>query len=426
MIIRNTLLFVLAASIACLPGCGSGDASPGGQTAVSYRVSSPADQKIVRAKLAVTSDPTDAKSHIALAAAYLQKVRETGDYSINRLAYDSIEKAREIEPESFEADVLETQIHLSVHEFEKALLIASKLETSYPSSEAVLAAKTDALTELGRYPEAVDAAQKFVDTKPNASSYSRVAHLRSLYGDREGAIEARIMAAQMADPGDPETYAWYLSQVGSEYLLAGDDARAENAFDRALAALPDYHWALEGKGKALAARGLVGRALETYIKLISRAPSTNRLIYAGDLLWKLGSRPEAEMVYRCAVKYAGLADNDLHRIALHWADRGKNLNEAFRIASEDRKVNDDLAASDTLAWVLHKKGMDVQAKKEMTLAMRLGTRNALFYYHLGMIEMSLGNEREASKQLRRALETNPAFDLVQAEHARQALRALEG
>jgi len=55
--------------------------------------------------------------------------------------------------------------------------------------------------------------------------------------------------------------------------------------------------------------------------------------------------------------------------------------------------------------------------------LRLNTKDAVLLYHAGMIENALGNRSDAKKLLKRALDLNPAFDLLQAEIARKALAA---
>ncbi len=45
-------------------------------------------------------------------------------------------------------------------------------------------------------------------------------------------------------------------------------------------------------------------------------------------------------------------------------------------------------------------------------------------YHAGMIEQALGNRRDAAKHLQLALKINPSFDILQADVARQTLRAI--
>ncbi len=327
-------------------------------------IQTPADEQIKTARDLVNRMPEAAKYHVQLAAAILSKVRETGDYSLNRKAEESLKKALELDEENFDAQVLQTQIYLSEHNFREGLELAKKLESANPNSQAALAAMTDAQTELGLYDEAVKSAQKFVDLWPNSASYTRVAHLRSLHGDTAGAIEARQLAIRIADPADKEGLAWFHSELGKEYWNAGKLKEAENSFDKALEIFPDYHWALAGKGKALASRGEYDKAIDIYEKLLARVPQTDRAIFLGDLYKMTGRAEVAQKIYEEAVRREReSSEGDMHRIAMFWADHDINLDEALDVARQDRAQNNDLLASDTLAWCLYKKGRYAEAKK---------------------------------------------------------------
>lgn len=58
----------------------------------------------------------------------------------------------------------------------------------------------------------------------------------------------------------------------------------------------------------------------------------------------------------------------------------------------------------------------------MARALSLGTRDAILFYHAGMIERSLGHRIAARDALTRALAANPWFP--QAALARDALESL--
>ncbi len=79
---------------------------------------------------------------------------------------------------------------------------------------------------------------------------------------------------------------------------------------------------------------------------------------------------------------------------------------------------------DAYAWALHVNGHDRVALRHLDSAERLGTRSALFAFHRGMVQRSLGDRAAAVASLREALAINPAFNPVFATQARQALRAL--
>jgi len=421
----SIFLLILAIITGAGTACVQQKAAP--VTVSANETQSPADEQIKKAGELVNKMPELAKYRVQLAAAILSKVRETGDYSLNRRAEESLGKALEIEPENFDAQILQTQIYLSEHKFREGLDLAKKLESANPNSQAVLAAIVDAQTELGLYDEAVKSAQKFVDLRPNSASYTRVAHLRALHGDVAGAIEARQLAVRIADPGDKEGLAWFNSELGKEYLNVGKFKEAESSFDKALEIFPDYHWALAGKGKILAGRGEYDKAIEIFEKLTGRVPQTDRAIFLGDLYQITGKNEAAQRIYDEAVKREReSAASDMHRIALFWADHDTNLDEALEVAQQDRAKNSDLLASDTLAWCLYKKGRYAEAQSSISEALRLKSKNALFYFHKGMIENALDNKREAVRYLKLALATNPAFDLLQAETARQTLESLRG
>ena len=58
-------------------------------------------------------------------------------------------------------------------------------------------------------------------------------------------------------------------------------------------------------------------------------------------------------------------------------------------------------------------------------ARRLSTRDAMLFYHTGMIERALGNTRRASYFLAQALEINPQFHPTQPAEARAVLDSIE-
>jgi hypothetical protein len=58
-------------------------------------------------------------------------------------------------------------------------------------------------------------------------------------------------------------------------------------------------------------------------------------------------------------------------------------------------------------------------------ALALGTRNATFLFHAGMIELARGHHDDARRLLREALATNPYFSILHASTARRTLARLE-
>ena len=74
---------------------------------------------------------------------------------------------------------------------------------------------------------------------------------------------------------------------------------------------------------------------------------------------------------------------------------------------------------DVLAWALARNGRCDEALIYSRRALRLGTRDALKYFHRGMIERCLGDHASARDWFARALRLNPHFSLLWSPVARR-------
>jgi tetratricopeptide (TPR) repeat protein len=363
-----------------------------------------------------------AKNYNKIAADFIRKARETGDFSLNKNAENAIVKAIEIEPENFDSIKLKASLHLTFHRFAEALELGTKLDNENPNNSFVYGVLTDANVELGNYAEAIKFAQKMVDMKPNMSSYTRVAYLRSLHGDSVGAIESYKMAARIADPQDLEAQAWCNVHLGDEFYKIGKFIEAEKSYDTALQIFPNYAAAYVGKAKVRAVNNDNETAIRLFTEAQNRVPLTETVILLGDVYEKTGNADKAKQQYDLAeVIEQKFGTTDQRRVAQMWADNDTKLPEALAIAEREHANRKDIFTADIYAWCLYKNGKLTEAKNVMTEAMRLKTNDARFYYHAGMIEKGLGNKKEAKQLLELALKINPKFDLIQAEKAREEL-----
>jgi tetratricopeptide (TPR) repeat protein len=383
--------------------------------------------EIEAAQKLIQTAPDAASGYTRLAAAYIRAARRSGDFSLNAKAEAAVNKALEIEPQSLDAQKLRVSLMLTLHRFTEGRALAVELSQKYPRDAFFYGALTDANVELGKYEEAVQAAQKMVDLKPEMAAYARVAQVRSLYGDTAGAIEAITLAANVADPKDAEALAWCLTQLGAENYKIGDYTRAAAAFDAAMKILPDYHLALAGRGRTLAANGDFVNAIKFLQKSQDRVPLTETVISLGDVFLRDGSVEKARFQYQLAETIEQkLGDaSDQRRLALLWADADKNLDQAIAIARREYQARQDIYTADILAWCLYRTGEFVEAQATMKQALRLKTQDARLFYHAGMIEKALGNKKAAVEYLEKALKLNPAFDFVQAPIAKLALQELK-
>lgn len=388
-----------------------------------------ADRLISSAQAVIQKQPDDAKGYNLLCVAFMQKARETGDFGLNARAEEALKNSFRVAPDNYDGIKLQAKIQLSYHRFAEALQTAQRAQAINPRDSEIYGILVDALVELGDYKRAVDAAQTMVDLKPNTASYSRVSFLRSLHGDRKGAIEAMKMAIESANPQDLEGIAWCRVYLGDELMNYGKLNDAEREYDYALYLFPDYHLALAAKSRARYAAGDTDNAIAFYKRAIERVPLPDYVDALGDLYAKLGRADEAKQQYdqvEFIEKTGAVAGTYSRQLALFWADHDIRLDEALAVAQRERAERSDIFTSDVLAWSLYKKGRFDEAKTAMDEALRLGTRDPKLLYHAGMIAAATGDNQKGAEYLKQALAINPAFDILQADVAKEKLKALTG
>ncbi|HXD30952.1 MAG TPA: tetratricopeptide repeat protein [Pyrinomonadaceae bacterium] len=387
----------------------------------------PGDRNIKLAEARIRNLPNSPEGYNQLAAAYMQKARETGNFDFNSKAEALLNQSLQLDPHDSSTLTLHATLLLTFHRFREALEVAKRAQQFAPDNADLFGVMTDALVELGDYTEAVKAAQTMMNLRPDAAAYARASYLRALHGDIEGAIEAMQVAVKAASPSNAENAGWFRVHLGLEMLAAGKKVEGEREIDVALEILPNYHLALAAKGRARAAAGDFDQAIDFYKKAQQRVPLPETAIALGDLYTKVKKPAEAQRQYALVdfiERTSAVGSTYSRQLALFWADHDMKLDEALEIMQREREVRADIYTSDALAWCLYKKGQLSQAAAAIEQATRLGTRDARIFYHAGLIYDSLGDQRRASKYLKLALSLDPAFDLLQAGVARQKLDEL--
>jgi tetratricopeptide (TPR) repeat protein len=375
-------------------------------------------------------DPRDYISLTFLGEAFIRKGRETGDVSQYESAETALNKALAINPNYDGANAYLSAVRFVKHDFRGALNLANRLHADNPSALQPLATIGDAQLELGNYPDAETAYQQFLDRNPSPAVYSRVARLAWLKGDPDKAIQWMKQAvdetAELELSG--ENAAWYQFQLGELYFNTGHPEEAATLYNAALDSFHNYYLALAALGKVRAAQGRYAEAIGYYQRAVAIIPQPDFLAALGDLYAITGQMEQAQSQYG-TVQFIGklAAINQViynRQLALFDANHDQKLSEALDLASKEAAVRKDIYSDDTLAWALYKNGRAAEASTAMDQAMKLGTQDALLYYHAGMIDQSLGHRQQAQALLTKALALNPHFDLLQARIAQAMLDQL--
>jgi tetratricopeptide (TPR) repeat protein len=372
---------------------------------------------------AATAAGADEQRSVALRGLEaLGRYRATGDPSHFSVAEASLRRALALAPGDGLALTGLATLAAGRHDFRESLRLARRAVRAAPDAVAGYGALGDALLELGRYDEAFRAYDRMVALKPNLAGYSRIAYARELLGRPEAAIEAMELALDAAGPqGEPT--AWALVELGKLHFGVGRTDEAGRAFRAALVALPDYGTAYEWLARVEAARGRHARAIALQRRAVANVPLPHRVAQLGDLLAAAG-RPEAareQFALVAAIDRLQTANGvrtDLET-ALFRTDHGIRLRETLSLARKARADRPSILGDDALAWALARNGRCAEALGYSKRSLRLGTRDASFYFHRGMIERCLGHAAEARSWFARALTTNPHFSLRWSPTARR-------
>jgi pentatricopeptide repeat protein len=274
-----------------LTGCSTGAKAPVGR---GFTLSwSPNERAIPKLEEKLKTDTDNPDLNAALGHAYLQKAREVGDPSYYSKSEPLFERALESNPDHVEALIGSASLAMSRHRFLEGLQTAQRAVKLNEYSAAARGVLADAYVQLGDYDNAVRVLDEMVRLKPNLSSYSRIANMRELKGDMEGAIKVMEMAIQAGAP-DAENTAWCILQLGELYLKMSRINEAEIAFRSALRRFPEYGRAYAALARAAVARNDLDSAVNHYQKAIERVPEPEFLIALAAIYQKMGKGGEME------------------------------------------------------------------------------------------------------------------------------------
>ena len=394
----------------------------GGLNALAVRPEADTDALIARLQADVRCGRTDRAA--ALAAAYLQKVRETGDAGFYTRADALLRQALARDPRDQQTLVQAATLAAARHDFRGALRLARRAAAAQPGTLAPLPITVDALVELGRYGAAERTLQRLVDLKPNLAAYARVSYFRELTGDLPGAIEAMRRAVAAGGPV-PENVAYVQSLLGGLEFARGDLRAARHAYDAALAAMPAYAPAAAGRARLAAATGDLPGAVARWQRVVQRLPLPEYVIALGETELATGrttaGRRDLALVRAQHKLLAGEGVNTDSERAIYEADYGDHT-YGVALARSAWANAPSVRSADALGWALARSGDARGGLRWAHRALRIGSLDPSLRYHAGMTALAAGRRAEGRRDLRLAIAHGLAAQPLQLRRAREALR----
>jgi tetratricopeptide (TPR) repeat protein len=384
----------------------------------------PTDRSLREAQLAVRRNPGRTRPLLRLAQLYVRKAREASDPSLYERADDAVTRALRIDPNDLSALQVRGLVLMQDHRFAEARDLATRAIARDRQQAIFYGLLGDAEMEVGHYTAAETAYQQMVNLRPNLASYSRGSWLRWLIGDPDGAIDLGRHAVEAGSPRVPEELAWTIVQLGNLQFSIGDLAGALTNYEAALRVFPNYPSALDARGVLRRARGDLAGAVSDARLAVLGSTTTEHLLHLGEAQRAAGRQAEADSTFAQAER-AGRR-SDPRALSLFYANHNRDQAAAVELARRELAARpDEVYSQDALAWALFRQGQLDEAAVLIDRARRLGTREARFAFHAGMIARARRAPDAARTLLCEALQMNPYFDVDGVAEARRALQEMD-
>ncbi|HMV63506.1 MAG TPA: hypothetical protein PKE01_09220 [Rhodocyclaceae bacterium] len=322
--------------------------------------------------LPVATDAAPLDDKIALATRALDATRGSADPARYAAADKALAELSASAPDAPHVKVLRAWQQMARHRFQEALVLTDAALNAIPADPLALALQADALTELGRYDEAVEAVQTLLDRSPAVVGFPRAAQLRFIRGDLEGAAELTARALSRAEPGSRNAR-WLTRELARFEVLTGNVQGALSRLDAASVLEPEDHAA---RAHVLLIAGQTEAARMAWQRAFDAVPQAE---YALPL-WKLArardDRREAGRLGRYLDALARLDPEGLsNRTLIEYFGLGGRPAEALRLARAELRRRPDIYGHAQLAWTLNLAGLHADAREHGALALSTGCRD---------------------------------------------------
>ena len=158
--------------------------------------------------------------------------------------------------------------------------------------------------------------------------------------------------------------------------------------------------------------------VSNFITFLNTDSSVTRPI--GNIYLAEGNLDKASEKFQQALAIDSTMAIAANNLAWVYAEQGKNLDVALGLAQKAKSLSpDEPSFSDTLAWVMYKKGDYSGAVPLLQDCVKKDPGSAQYRYHLGMVLVANGQKDKGKVEVQAALQMK--LDSADAQQARQTL-----
>jgi len=237
---------------------------------------------------------------------------------------------------------------------------------------------------------------------------------------RQQATKAIALAQKFVDAHPSNAQGHVI--LGSLQFDSKNNSAAQAEFERAIQIEPNNVQAYLRMGRLYQQKNQLDAAIGVYEKALGLQPKSAALItMVGNLYLDKGDLETARKYFARALE----ADPNfaVANANMAWVDaqEGKDLDVALGLAQKAKSLQPEVPSiSDTLAWVMYKKGNYSGAIPLLQDCVKKSPDPAQYRYHLGLALIAAGQKEAGKTQLRAALQLNK-LKAADQEQAKQAL-----
>ena len=235
--------------------------------------------------------------------------------------------------------------------------------------------------------------------------------------------DAALERVQRQIPRAPKS-AGLLYLLGKVYERRSDLQRAEAAYLKALELEPALTPAYVALGALYANSGKYDQALRNTNEALKRNPKhIAAQMLAGVIYERKGDLPNAMKAYEKTLELNPRFTPAANNLAYLYSEYGGDKERALQLAQRAKEAApDEPHISDTLGWILYKRGVYERALSLLKESATKLPDNAEIQYHLGMAYAKVGDKQSAKQALSKAVTSSVSF--VGKDEAQKALREL--
>lgn len=342
-----------------------------------------------------------------------------GDYASAVTVFGQIARQN---PQMLAAQLFLADAHLARGTPDEALAIYGRLSRSFPTNSELPYWMGLVYRQQKKDKEAEQAFAKALQLNPdNLAAVNQVLEMKIQQKDFQS---ARMLVDGIITRAPRIAEAWLMQ--ANLYSAQGDATGAETALLKTI----------ELNTNALAAYGALAKlyldsnrgvqALSKLDEILARAPNNIPALMQKALIHeRMSNYAKAAESYEKILTVAPQFGHCINNLAYLYSEHLGKLDRAYDLATKAHELlPDNPGITDTLGWILYKRGEYDRSVGPLSEAAAKLPRSAEIQFHLGMAHYMQGAEKEAKDFLRRALDLSK--DFAGADEARQRLAMLEG